>query len=357
MTPAATGSRSPSLPHLMIESEVRQRRFSFSSNISNLQTNSCTSTPAKGSHLGRRSTFPHLFGTPGTTSSIPHHADLSSSFSEGDHYVEPLSKQYSPAEVAWDSGYYGTFDSPTGNTRVPLVRSETQKTWETFASPVLNIKKRLAGRPSFLDTSPRKCLLGKVTPQQVLASLVLVLTTISCVLVLFYLTDVGDKDSVVKEERGFRSIFGWGKISLDYPDDPQFRGSHSDNFEDGSVGLESDPQNIDEKTITLLGRFNNGQVKGLEVNVLPKILNSKPLVEVEAQILGEREEHFKNNILEERKRIMLDERRKKMWEKSELLRAKIAEERKERKIEERKKSMLNERVFERKKQDEKNILI
>merc|ERR1712059_60014 len=107
--------------------------------------------------------------------------------------------------------------------------------WESFASPVLNTRTRLAGHPSFLDTSPRKGPLGKMTPRQVLASLVLVLATISCLLVLFYLTlgkmiprqvfaslvlvlatiscllvlfylsDVGDKDRVVEQKHSFRS--------------------------------------------------------------------------------------------------------------------------------------------------------
>jgi len=311
----------PSLPHLIVESEVRQRRRStFSSNSSNLQANSCTSTLAKGGHQGRRSTFPHLFGTPGTTSSIPLHADISSSFAEGDHYVEPFSKQYSPAEEAWDSGYYGTFDSPVKNNRDPLVRSETQKTWEALASPVLNMRKMLAGRPSFLDTSPRKGPLSKVTPQQVLASLVLVLSTISCFLVLFYLTDVGDKDRVVEEKHSLRSVFGssnvnglnskFGALSLEYPDDPQFRS-----------GMRSDSEN-------------------LEVSL-------EPLVVGDGQMPGELEERLKNTILEERKRKMLDERKKKMWEKSELLRAKIAEERKERITNGRNKNMQKERVLKK----------
>jgi len=194
-----------SLSNLIIESETNY-----------------TSTPAKGEadrtnlsggHPGKRSTFPHLFGTPGTTSSIPHHVDLSSSFAPGDHYVEPLSKQYSPAEVAWDSGYYGTFDSPARNIPNPLAMSETQKNWESFASPVLNMRTNLAGRPSFLDTYPRKGPLGKVTPRQVLASLVLILATISILLVLFYLTDFGDEERDFEEKHSFHYILGWSKIN------------------------------------------------------------------------------------------------------------------------------------------------
>jgi len=334
-----------SLSNLIIESETNY-----------------TSTPAKGEadrtnlsggHPGKRSTFPHLFGTPGTTSSIPHHVDLSSSFAPGDHYVEPLSKQYSPAEVAWDSGYYGTFDSPARNNPNPSALSETLKTWESFASPVLNMRTRLAGRPSFLDTSPRKGPLGKVTPRQVLASLLLVLSTISCLIVLFYLTDFGDKEIVFEEKHGFRSIFGWSKInglnsklgglSLDYPDDPQFRGSFTANFDDSSIGMESDPNQVKNKS---KNKDVNFETISLDVKLNEDEVNLEPLVLGDAQISGEREEHLKNSILEERKREMLDERRKKMWEKSELLRAKIAEERKERISEDRKKNMKKERLFQ-----------
>merc|ERR1712059_124797 len=200
-----------------------------------------------------------------------------------------------------------------------------------------NMRTRLAGRPSFLDTSPRKGPLGRVTPRQVLVLLVLVLSTISCLFVLFYLTDVGDEDRVVKEKHNFRSIFGMSKInglnsklgglSLDYPDDPQFRGSYTANFDDSSIGMESDSNQVKNKskdtddndeTISLVAKFKKDKV------------SLEPFVVGDAQISGEKEKLLKNSILEERKRNMIEERQKKMWEKNELLRAKIAEERKER---------------------------
>jgi len=350
MTWATSNGRNPSLPHLMIESEVRKRRFSFSSNSSNSQTSPYTSsTPAKGGHPGRRSTFPHLFESPCTIKSFPHHADLSSSFTYGNNCVGPLSLQYSPEDVANDSGYYGSLESPAKNIPGTFERFNSQKTWETLASPLQKIKRRLEGRQSYLDTSPRKGFLGKVTPRRVLSSLVLVLTTIFGSFVLFHLTDVvGVEDELIELNQKV------GELSLDYPDDPQFRGSYFGISKDGSIGMEPDYGYEDRKgntnieTANLLEEYNEDQIDNFKMNIerdLSEEMISKPTVVKDGQILGDKEEIVRNNIVEDkRKKLDERERKKKMWEKNELLRAKLMEERKERRAEERKNALFEKEL-------------
>jgi hypothetical protein len=324
--------------NITVVSDKRHRCFSFSLDNS-VSPASFTSTPNKGNLDRRRCTLPQLFGTPGTISGIPPHSNLSSSFSEGDHYVEPLSLQYSPAEVAYDSGYYGTFLSTSKNQNVTLAADDVGKQWEKIlSSTVQSLRSRFRSRPSFLNTSPSRGPLGKVTPQQILVCLILALLLVGSIFIFVSLHNFSKKvhrrNLTSGSKTGESSIAG--PLSLNYHDGSKFKERKLVSSED-FIEYPDDPKFRKEE------RGNDGPTKidtslngGAEVSISEELKRRRISrgEEKREKLLGRKRintlqdsDVLRSNVLEERRKRMIEDRRNKMREEREALRIKFSDQR------------------------------